>query len=66
MSRYQSKYENLRSKMDQTMTQLNAAKAGGGYDRKSHYSPLRNSQSPKRFDENARTEVMPQRRFNLN
>lgn len=67
MSKYQSKYENLRSKMDNTMLALNAAKSAGGYNYNIHHSPLRNSQSPKgRAADNAQTDVMPQRRFNLN
>jgi hypothetical protein len=78
MSKYQSKYENLRTKMDQTMLTLNQARSVGGYNKDISvgYSPLRKSQSrsPHRgpTDDNQdigqmvqmpNTEVMPQRRF---
>ena len=45
MSRYQSKYENLKSKMDATMLQLQQAKSVGQNGRYNggEYSPLRNS-----------------------
>lgn len=47
MSRYQSKYDNLRAKMDQTMLTLNQAKSAGSNVRyaANNGSPLR-SQSP--------------------
>jgi len=51
MSRYQNKYEHLKNKMDQTMLQLNQAKSVGmqrGYNGANEYSPLRQSNSPKR------------------
>jgi hypothetical protein len=71
MSRYQSKYENLRAKMDATMLTLNQVKSAGNsnvrYAEKGG-SPLRSNSPPVReYALPSRTEVpVNHRRFDLN